>query len=240
VTLASVLAAATTCSMGLWQLRRAAEKEAVATDILKQKNLPTIDNSALLATKNIADLVHRQASLRGQWLAGQTVFLDNRAMDGLAGFYVVTPLKLSPQGPVLVVQRGWVPRDPVERTRLPVIDSPAGTVTVAGLIALPPSRLYEPPGLSGRQTAGSDPIRQNLDLVEVSRASGLPVLAASLQLTAGDGDGMVRHWPAANLGAERNYGYAAQWFAMFALVIGLYFWFQWIAPYARSRSANRS
>ena len=40
------------------------------------------------------DLLHRRVVLRGQWLAGNTVFLDNRQMQGRQGFTVVTPLQI--------------------------------------------------------------------------------------------------------------------------------------------------
>ena len=37
------------------------------------------------------------------------------------------------------------------------------------------------------------------------------------------------------LGVEKHYGYAFQWFAMSALVLGLYLWFQWLRPRGRAK-----
>ena len=38
------------------------------------------------------------------------------------------------------------------------------------------------------------------------------------------------YWPAPAVNVQKHYGYAFQWFAMSALVVGLYVWFQLIRP----------
>jgi surfeit locus 1 family protein len=43
-------------------------------------------------------------------------------------------------------------------------------------------------------------------------------------------DGLLRDWPAADLGLQKHYGYAFQWFALCALILGLYVWFQLVKP----------
>ena len=44
------------------------------------------------------------------------------------------------------------------------------------------------------------------------------------------GDGLRREWPLPTLGVDRHYGYAAQWFALAALMTGLYVWLQLVRP----------
>ena len=78
---------------------------------------------------------HRQVIVQGTWLAQHTVFLDNRQMNGKPGFYVLTPLQLEGGGAVVLVQRGWVPRNFADRAALPKVETPAGRVTVQGRIA---------------------------------------------------------------------------------------------------------
>jgi surfeit locus 1 family protein len=56
--------------------------------------------------------------VQGRWLPVAPVFLDNRQMDGRPGFFVLSPLQLD-RGDVVLVQRGWVPRDMQDRSRLP-------------------------------------------------------------------------------------------------------------------------
>lgn len=224
VTVAALIVAAGTLSLGQWQLRRAAQKEALQTAITQQSKLPGLDNSAFDAAENIVKSTHRPAQLRGVWQADHTVFLDNRTMADKSGFIVVTPLALEGSARVVLVQRGWARRDFINRTRLPDISTPTGTVTVRGRIAPPPSKLYEFKGVeSGR-------IRQNLDMVAFSTETSLPLSPVSLLQIGAASDGLLRDWAAPNLGVEKHYGYAFQWFALCALVVALYVWFQLIHP----------
>jgi surfeit locus 1 family protein len=227
LTAAALIVAAGTLSLGQWQLRRAAQKESLQTAVTKQSTLPHLDNTSFQAIRNMPDAVYRQASLKGVWQASHTVFLDNRPMSGKTGFFVVTPLELEGSAQVILVQRGWVPRDFTSRTRLPDVSTPPGIVTVSGRISPPPSKLYEFKGVeSGR-------IRQNLDIPEFAGEIALPLLPVSLLQTGAADDGLLREWAAPNLGIERHYGYAFQWFALCALVVALYVWFQVIHPLRR-------
>ncbi len=230
LTLAALLGVAATLSLGRWQLSRAAQKEALQAAIDAQNRLPATDLADLSRNADLIGLEHRQASVRGRWLAERTVFLDNRQMHGQPGFFVVTPLQLPGRADVLLVQRGWVPRNFVDRTALPPIDSPVGEVEVRGRIAPPPGKLYE---FQGGQPG---PIRQNLDLAAFAAETGLPLLPVSLLQTGVDAsDGLQRDWPAANIGVEKHYGYAFQWFGLATLITILYVWFQIVRRYLLPR-----
>jgi surfeit locus 1 family protein len=227
VSVATLLAVLLTGSLGQWQLRRAAQKEALQQAVDSQAVLPQVVN-ADLAAGDPAALVQRRTSLRGIWQPARTVYLDNRPMDGKTGFIVVTPLLLE-GGEAIVVQRGWVQRDFSDRTRLPAIATPAGTVVVEGRIAPPPSKLYEFKG------AEAGPIRQNLDIAAFRTETGLQLLEISLLQTGAASEGLLRDWPAPNLGIDRHYGYAFQWFGLAALLVILYAWFQIIVPLRTKR-----
>ena len=224
VTLAAILMAVLTLSLGQWQLRRAAQKETLQAAVERQKLLPALDSRALSATKNIADVMHRQALLQGVWQDAHTVYLDNRPMSGKSGFWVVTPLALEGGPRWVLVQRGWVPRDFNDRSRLPAVLTPQGLVTVSGRMAPPPSKLYE---FDGVQTGR---IRQNLDIAAFSAEVGQPLLLASLLQTDAASEGLLRDWVAPATGIDKHHGYAFQWFALSALIVSLYVWFQLILP----------
>ena len=235
LTLAALLVAGGTFSLGQWQLRRAAQKEAIQTAINDKNNLPALNGPALSATKNIAGEFYRQAVFQGVWQAAHTVYLDNRPMSGRSGFWVMTPLMLQGTGQVILVQRGWAPRDFADRSRLPPVVTPAGMVTVQGRIAPPPSKLYEFKG------ADAGPIRQNLDLAAFRLETGLPLIEqVSLLQTGSPGEGLLREWAAPNLGVEKHHGYAFQWFGLCGLVVILYVWYQIILPFRASLRAQRS
>jgi surfeit locus 1 family protein len=227
VLLAAVAAVALTTRLGLWQLDRAAQKERLQAIADERRALPALTNGQLAVDAVTAQAQHQQAvHLTGRWFGAATVFLDNRAMNGRAGFLVVTPLVLS-DGSGVLVQRGWVARDAADPRRLPPLQTPEGVGAVVGRVAPPPSRLFE------FEHAASGPIRQNLDIEAFARELRLPLRPLSvLQITESGvaADGLLREWPQPAADVHKHYGYAFQWFALAALIAGLYVWFQLLRP----------
>ena len=230
----AVLSAAVTARLGVWQLDRARQKLDLQQQILSRAALAPLPQDMLARNASDAEAQqYRRTSLRGRWLSERTIYLDNRQMNSRQGFYVLTPLLLD-DGDAVLVQRGWSPRDFVDRSRLVPLDTPAGEVAVIGRIAPPPSRLFAFGGAElGR-------IRQNVDLEALAREIGVPLRPLSVQQTdlvvtpAGDsaqvGDLLQRQWPAPAADVSKNQGYALQWFALCALITGLYVWFQLLRP----------
>lgn len=232
ITVAAVLGVAAGLALGAWQLSRAAQRNAMHAALDQHKTMPALDGRALVAVQDAAAVVWRPVRLQGQWVPGQTVFLDNRQMQGKTGFDVLTPLRIDGSDAVVVVQRGWVQRNFLDRTSLPPVETPAGAVSVSGLIAPPPPKLYAFAG------AESGPIRQNLDLGEFRARTGLSLLTGlSVQQTGPASEGLLRDWTQPGSGVEKNYGYAFQWFALSALIAILYVWFQFIAPRRKTSRA---
>ena len=242
VLLAAIVGVVITARAGFWQLDRAAQKVALQTSLDSRGVMPALPQAQLARTLAEAEAQrYRHVTLRGRWLPERTVFLENRQMAGRTGFYVVTPLLLSPAGQgnaardAVLVQRGFAPRDQLDRTRLPAVPSPAGDVEVIGLIAPPPSRLYE------FSAVASGAIRQNLDPAEFATETGLAlrpvsVLQADAPHDASASDGLLRQWPLPAVDVQKHYGYAFQWFAMASTMTGLYVWFQLIRPRLRRRT----
>lgn len=228
ILLATLLGVALTANLGAWQLRRAAQKIALQAALESRAHLPALAASDLARSAEAAELQHyRLVRLRGHWVGAHSVFLDNRQMDDRVGFYLVTPLQLEGRSEAVLVQRGWVPRDQRDRTLLPQVPTPAGLVEVVGHIAPPPARLYE------FAAAASGVIRQNLDLGAFAAETGLQLAPLSVQQSdsaATAGDGLLRAWPRPAVDVQMHYGYAFQWFALCALMAGLYVWFQLVSP----------
>ncbi|MDR7268878.1 surfeit locus 1 family protein [Pelomonas saccharophila] len=226
--LAALLATAFTARLGVWQLDRAAQKIALQAAIETEAGRPALANAELGG----AEQLHRRVLVRGSWLAERTIWLDNRPMDGHTGFFVVTPLRLSGRDDVILVQRGWAPRNQLDRQQLPPLATPTGEVVVQGRLAAAPSKLYE----LGEGSTGA--IRQNLDPAAFAVESGLKLLPLTVVQTSADSpdDTLLRHWPAPDLGLQKHYGYAFQWFALCALIVGLYVWFQLLRPRFRKQS----
>lgn len=231
VAVAALLAAALTARLGLWQLDRARQKTELAAQIEGRGRLAPLPAAELAGEASAAAAQHfRRTALQGEWLAQHTVFLDNRQQSGRAGFIAVTPLRLD-DGTAVLVQRGWAPRQFNDRQALPSLALPAGTVQLVARIAPPPSKLFEFDGVE------SGPIRQNLDLAAYARETGLRLRPLSLQQLEPAGapapDGLWRQWPLPTVDVGKHHGYAFQWFALSALIAGLYVWFQVLRPRLR-------
>ena len=215
--------------LGLWQLDRAAQKASLQALMQARAAAPELGNAGFSAACCAAPaaLHYRTVRLRGRWVAGQDVWLENRQMNGRPGFVLITPLAVDSRADAVVVQRGWAARDNDDRTRLPRVPTPTGAVEVAGLIAPPPARLYEfAPSASGA-------IRQNLDLPAYAAQTGRALLPMSIlqrDVPGSPADGLQRQWPAPTVDVQKHYGYAFQWFALGTLMTGLYVWFQLLRP----------
>lgn len=233
---AAVLAAAGTARLGWWQLDRAATKNHLQAELMAQRALPALSGSALPTdAATVRAQTQRAVVLAGQWLPEHTVYLDNRPMAGRTGFYAVTPLKLA-DGSAVLVQRGWLPRDQRDRTRISVPALLAGPVVVHGRMVPALARLYE------LGEAGAGAIRQNLDIDSFTRETALPLRPWAVVQEDGSTppqDGLLRQWPEPAADVQKHYGYAFQWFALCALILGLYVWFQLIRP-RRARHSSRA
>lgn len=246
VLVAAVLAAALTARLGFWQIDRAQQKLDLQARIQLRASLPPLATADLARDEAVATGQHyRRIVLQGRWLAEHTVYLDNRQMNARQGFFVVTPLLLA-GGDAVLVQRGWSPRDFGDRTRLLPVPTLQGELQLEGRIAPPPSKLLELAAVPGGA------IRQNLDLAEFARETGLRLRPLSVQQTAparpvmlpgeaatmpeaASADGLLRQWLVPVVDVSKHHGYAFQWFALCALIVGLTAWFQFIRPQRLAR-----
>ncbi len=260
VWLSALLGVALTAGLGVWQLQRADQKREMAQAFESRRTLPAWGNAdwPCTAPGEAALPTHRPARLRGYWLHDKTIVLDNRPMDGLPGFIVVTPLKLSSDGrcgqAVVLVQRGWLPRDVQDRRRVPSLPADPREVEVPGEVLASLSATYAlgqeplPNALDGsdasdasdsadnRRTEGASHrplIRQNADAsfwMAWLGTAPLPGVLQQTQLaTPADAAMLLRHWPVPGFGRDRHLAYAAQWFALSGVLAGLTLWYQFKA-----------
>lgn len=255
VAVATALSLLVTLSAGVWQLGRAKQKEAMQAQWEARAALPALAAADVFTSAVDAKprqeredlLLQRVVTLQGRWLPEHTVFLDNRPLYGRAGFYVLTPFVEAASGRWLLVQRGWVPRDVRDRSRVPPIETTRGPQNLTARVAAAPSRALDlgggealAPGVA--QDGATPRIRQNLELAAYARELGHP-LWDFLLLQVGDDahttptggmTALLRDWPAPQFGIEKHLGYAFQWFGLALLIASLYVWFQ-IVPRFRRR-----
>jgi surfeit locus 1 family protein len=211
--------AALTWSLGNWQSGRAEQKAALEAAMRARDALPPM----LLADQpvSLADAQYRRVAARGIWMPESSVYLDNRPLGGRVGYQVITPLLLAPQRAVLV-DRGWVEKDPAKQGQPPQVAFPAGTVEIVGN-ALPQVGRFMELGQSGELRLGG--VWNNFDLERYRSLSGLDVLPFILRQSSDSADGLRREVPPLASQVEKHRGYAFQWYALALLSAVLTFTF---------------
>lgn len=201
--------------LGNWQTRRAEEKLArqMSVDARALRPPLTIPGSPIVG----ADYANSRVTVRGEFLAENTMFVDNRVLRGRPGYHVVTPLRIKRSDMCVLVNRGWVEIGPT-RAAFPEIRTPKKEVVIEGLAVVPPERVYE----LGRES-GSGPLLQHLVLARVSERTGLKLQPIVLQQTSDTSDGLARVWDRPDLGVNTHRAYAFQWYAMAVVIVVLYF-----------------
>jgi cytochrome oxidase assembly protein ShyY1 len=120
---------AITMKLGFWQLSRAQLRERIDAEQRDSATQAPLSGDDLRALPPGAKPLYRRVNVAGQWLPSWTLFL-NRPQNGRPGFWVMTPMQL-PNGLVVLVQRGWVPRDPVLADK-PLVEAEPCTRQCAG------------------------------------------------------------------------------------------------------------
>jgi surfeit locus 1 family protein len=165
-------------------------------------------------------LLDRAATARGRWLAGKTLFLDNKIHRSRPGYHVLTPLQLSGSEVVVLVNRGWIPA-PRLRSDVPAVPTATGEVEVSGVTRSFETRIFEL-----QETPPQGAVWQHVREADYRRYSGLDALPVLLLQTGADNDGMIRDWGSAENPATKHHGYMAMWlvFAVMAAVYGFFAW----------------
>lgn len=212
---ATILVVALGIALGNWQARRAAEKidlQAQLTERGRQAPLVLTGGTSAVPQE------FRRVSVRGQFVPGFPVFLDNRPYQGRAGYFLVMPFKIEGADQYVLVARGWLPRTAGAVGPLPVYQTPAGATGLEGVMRLDLGHVMQlgtAPPLTPRAMV------QNLSVADAARASNLPLLPFFIQQTGPQegGDTLVRDWPAPALGVGKHRGYAFQWYALAAMAV---------------------
>lgn len=214
VTTAALAVIAVCVAAGNWQTRRAEYKEGLAAQLDSRAAAPP---AALGASPVDADeWAWRRVRVRGSYVPGKAVLLDNRVLRGRVGYEVLMPLRIEGGDRHVVVNRGWVAAPPT-RAELPAVATPAGVQEIEGVAVLPPARVFE---LGDGVPAGA--VWQHFLLDRYVQWSGLQVQPVVVQQTGDAGDGLVREWVRPDTGVQKHRGYAMQWYLFAGLTVVLY------------------
>jgi surfeit locus 1 family protein len=209
-------------ALGIWQLGRAKEKE----ELLNVQNQRMHDSTLQLNAGSSADpaaLRYRSVVVQGRYDAAQQFLIDNRVVNGRAGFYVLTPYKIRNSNHAVLVNRGWVPAG-ANRSVLPDVTIAEDKETVAGRINFFPVVGIK---LTGAEipSDGWPAVVQVVDSTVLSKRLGYTLLDFQVEMDPGEPNGYVREWKTgAELTPEKHLAYAFQWFGLALTLVILFVW----------------
>ena len=213
-TLAALFFFVLTYSLGNWQSDRADEKralqaryDAAATEAPIHVGSERLDRDSVL---------YRRLEAEGVFDDAHTILIDNRVLNGVAGYHVLTPLRVNGGGPALLVNRGWVATGR-SRADVPQPPTPTGRVKLEGMAVDPHTRYVE---LGSAEAAGR--VWQNLDVERYAAVTGLNLQPVLLQQTSTLPDGLQRSWPRPDSGVDTHVSYAFQWYSLAATLVVLW------------------
>jgi cytochrome oxidase assembly protein ShyY1 len=213
----ALLCAAGFARLGVWQLARMHDKQALlaATHAVLAARTP---QPLSIAADPGRARSYDWAVGRGRFIDTPAILLDNQAHAGRIGVRAYRAFAPIGSGVPVLVDLGWLPL--AGDRHLPVIARPPGEWRVAGLLAPPPSAGLARPMLAPQPSGSLLAIA--LSTTEAQRALHLPALAPRvLRLDPALPLGYVRDLEMLpnTLPPTRHLGYAVQWFALAATVL---------------------
>jgi len=192
--------------LGIWQLDRAAEKEAILADF---------DRGVDAAPTNLPRYheLPRFSAVRidGRFLAAPFVLLDNQVREGEQGLMLIQPFRPEGGGPDLLVNRGWIAQGPDRET--PAVEARTDRIALTGYLADPPR-----PGIRlGEVEISADAAPQRVPWFDPTAVAAAlnSSLAPQILLSTDDGDaGLVKSWRPQMMPADKHRAYAFQWFLL--------------------------
>lgn len=224
--IAFVCVSALLISLGIWQLGRAGQKQA----LLELQSQRIQDAPLQLQAPGDADadadaeaLRYRKAIIKGRYDSAHQFLVDNQVFNGRVGYFVLTPYKIDNFEGAVLVNRGWVAANK-SRTVLPDVTMSADAEMVSGRINHFP--------VVGLRLAGAEipsdgwpAVVQVVDSQVLAKRLGYKVLDFQVELDAGEPNGYSREWKINTaVSPEKHLAYAFQWFGLALTLVIIFIW----------------
>ncbi|MBN9286559.1 MAG: hypothetical protein BGO43_06245 [Gammaproteobacteria bacterium 39-13] len=212
------------CSLGCWQLSRAAQKQALLSQASEARTQQPLSVHALLTEANPSTLRYYPIKLSGTFFNDQTILLDNKVNNGEVGYHVLVPFLLN-EHTLILVNRGWIPQGR-SRAILPSISPIKGETTIEGYLDF----AYRNPLIKSAIESNiiQWPLRmQQLDMGLLKDTLGKNIYP--MLVTLNNESSFAFSSPKAPvvwMSPERHQGYAVQWFSLAATLFGFYLFTQ--------------
>jgi cytochrome oxidase assembly protein ShyY1 len=199
--------------LGYWQLQRADQKRVALAEFAQRSVAPPIE----LRNLPMPAQQYTHIAVKGRYDNRHSFLLDNRIFQGRFGYEIITPFLTAGESRTLLVDRGWVAGDPA-RLQQPRIEPVEGEVTLTGHVYREAAhiRFVNTLDESASGKARWPKLVQSLQMADLQRGLGAPVLPFILRLDADVPGAYGIAWRVVNIGfgPERHIAYAVTWFTM--------------------------
>ena len=202
-------------SLGLWQIERGQAKTTILAEF--EDNL-----SKTPVYLNQESKKWDRVYVKGKWDNSKQILVDNIINRGIAGYKVLTPLRIIETNQLILVDRGWIKQNKY-REILPNIELIEADEVVSGILEYPELGLVLSEDLVSKewpkisQTKNLEVISKEYDeFIYPMILLADPILKNSLEY--------IKITPT-NMTPTKHYGYSAQWFLMFLVLCLMYLWY---------------
>jgi len=202
-------------SLGLWQIERGQAKTTILAEF--EDNL-----SKTPVYLNQESKKWDRVYVKGKWDNSKQILVDNVINRGIAGYKVLTPLRIIETNQLILVDRGWIKQNKY-REILPNIELIEADEAVSGILEYPELGLVLSEDLVSKewpkisQTKNLEVISKEYDeFIYPMILLADPILKNSLEY--------IKITPT-NMTPTKHYGYSAQWFLMFLVLCLMYLWY---------------
>jgi surfeit locus 1 family protein len=202
-------------SLGLWQIERGQSK----TNLLDDFEKKILEKPSYINQKSQKwDRVY----VEGKWDGSKQILIDNVISRGIAGYKVLTPLRMKETDQLILVDRGWIKQN-TYRDQLPDIKLMQIDEVVSGILEIPELGLVLSDDLVSKEWPKISQTK-NLGVIKNEYDENIFPMILLADPTLKNSLEYIKITPT-NMSPIKHYGYSAQWFLMFLVLCFMYVWY---------------
>ena len=202
-------------SLGLWQIERGQAK----TNLLDDFEKKILEKPSYINQKYQKwDRVY----VEGKWDSSKQILIDNVIRRGIAGYKVLTPLRMKETDQLILVDRGWIKQNTF-RDQLPDIKLIQIDEVVSGILEIPELGLVLSDDLVSKEWPKISQTK-NLGVIKNEYDENIFPMILLADPTLKNSLEYIKITPT-NMTPIKHYGYSAQWFLMFLVLCFMYVWY---------------
>lgn len=216
-------------ALGVWQIKRAAQKQALFAAFAAAGQTPTLDLSHVQASDASR---YQHVRVHGQFLRERSYWLDEQVHRGRIGVHAIAVFAPDGTDTRLLVDRGWVAWDHAPGTTPAMPELPAGAIELTGLYAPFPGSGLRIGGNALPQQSAWPKLTLFLDATALAADLGHALYPRIVLLDPAPGSGFVREWKPDVFPPQRHIAYAVTWFGFLVVALAIFVGQHWQAKKA--------